>query len=248
MASAADKLSVVVCDDDATTRTAVGVAVAAAGAHVLAETDSARAAVSLIDGFDPDVVIVDLALASGTGRDIIDHVGRRAADRGAVKIIVFSAYSDSVAHLAGPGITVLDKTSFQALEEAISHARTSTTDERRRAHRDVASPTMRHDNGLDDPGEFYAAVANAAPGDALLAVTAVREARDVAVTTRSVLRTSDRVMARRTHVLAVLLNAGQVGADAVGERIRRAEPSATVTAVVVDDTVDPTSAFAQLTA
>jgi DNA-binding NarL/FixJ family response regulator len=108
------------CDDDAPLRAVLRTIVLDRGHEVVGEAETAAEARGLL-ALDPDVVIVDLALRSGSGLD----VGRAAVEQGC-RVLVFSAFIGT----AGTDFAdaAISKPDFFALEAAMDALTTRQAD------------------------------------------------------------------------------------------------------------------------
>jgi CheY-like chemotaxis protein len=238
----------VVCDDDPVTRAVVTQLIEGRGGEVIAEADTAYDAINLIDRFAPNLVVIDLALRGGSGLDIVEHV---RAGKVPCQVVVFTAYVD-----AAPGsdvaLRVVEKPQFDVLQAALDTAERElgsvvVDSERRRPGRPIPPATMRSAEGLDDAAAFYASLANAEPGDALLGMAV--EGTDLAACVRdvrSVIRAQDRMVVRHSTLVVLLVAGGSHGAAAAVTRLRKLRPelAAGVRVVVLTPTLDGAGALA----
>ncbi|HEX9993734.1 MAG TPA: response regulator [Acidimicrobiales bacterium] len=249
---AADGVRAVVCDGDRAARSTITAFVEDRGGSVLAEADRSFDAIDLIDRFEANLVVVDMALTFGSGIDVVRHVRERGAP---CQIVVFTWYASTVRDLEGQGIRVVDKPDLDGLGRAIDGALSDlgfgpSAAERRRPTRTIGTPSLRAATGVDDPSEFYGALAAAEAGDALVGIyvdgtPAAVLAEDV----RRVVRQQDRIILRR-DVLVVLLVGGRAeGARAVLGRLAATWPGPAATAAVhvLDGTCDAMTAMAAVT-
>jgi CheY-like chemotaxis protein len=99
-----DGLRILLVDDDADTRDAVGAVLADCGAQVMA-FDSAWDALAAVRGGAPDVVVSDIAMPGMDGHALIRKIRALGAQRGAVPAIALTAYASpadrTLALLAG---------------------------------------------------------------------------------------------------------------------------------------------------
>jgi CheY-like chemotaxis protein len=87
-----DGLRILLVDDDADTRDAVGAVLADCGAQVMA-FDSAWDALAAVRGGAPDVVVSDIAMPGMDGHALIRKIRALGAQRGAVPAIALTAYA-----------------------------------------------------------------------------------------------------------------------------------------------------------
>ena len=84
-------VTVVVCDDDPFLRQSVTELCEAAGLTVVAETDRGADAVELVKRFDVDVLVLDLAMADGSGERTLEALRDLEAQP---VVIVLTAYAE----------------------------------------------------------------------------------------------------------------------------------------------------------
>jgi len=230
----------VVCDDDPLVRGIVADLVVASGGTVIGEADTAAEALLLVQRFRPDVVVLDLNLRRGTGREVLEAV---AASPDAPRVVVFTAY-DQMAPAGQPGIDVAYKPDFEGLARCLQTLDDRPVERRRPARRLPGS----HRPVLDDAAAFYRVLTDALPGDVLVSVRCPdRDPGATAALVRRVVRAQDRVHARAGDVLALLVGAGDEGVGALQGRLRTELPDvdARLRAAEVGD--DPVGAFDRLT-
>ena len=237
-------MRVVVCDDDPIIRCAVAAVVDHLDGQVLAETDRAFDAVDLIDRFSPDVVVLDLGLAHGSGTEVLDHVSRSSS---APAIVVFTAF-DGVVGIEDQCAAVVHKPDFAELERQLAAADAAQDvgggGERRRKVRAVTPAA----GSVDDTHDFYRMLADAVAGDALVAVSAPEgDILGVAAAVRRCVRSADRVLLRGDTVLALLIGGGDEGPGALAARLATQGGGVVcdTRGVVIED--DPVGAFDSLT-
>lgn len=177
---------IVLCDDDALLRRVIGGLRAFAPHDVVGETSSALEAVELVEREQAEVCVLDLSLALGNGKDVLDELRRRDLP---CEVIVFTAFVAEEAALRAAGATaVVEKPDFHGLEVALTQiverrpAHVAVEDalekapvrrERRRSRsragelpeRSALSPS-----GLEPPIAFSEAVAAANVGDTTMAL------------------------------------------------------------------------------
>jgi CheY-like chemotaxis protein len=226
---------VLICDDDALLRQVVRSVVESAGHEVIAETDNAVGAIDLLHRFSPDVIVLDLALASGLGDSVIAEA---KAARAACRVIVFSAYAtEPDALLKAGAAVVIEKPRFDDLEATLRAWGDLTPGERRqhRPDREAGAPIVRSPSGLEEGRDFYTALAASKREDALLMFrledfdSITRISGEVigmdwilllARVVRAAIRENDRLACldgRRVH--ALLLGGSGVGREAVLRRV-----------------------------
>lgn len=161
----------VVCDDDALVRNVVGQVVADAGFEVVGEAEQAGLALEVIERTDPDLVVLDLALRTGSGEELLRQL---CARQPSVRVVVFSAYAADPAVLAADGATaVVEKPDFDGLARAVQDVAASlgSNQERRRAPRLVTPlppPVAVTLSGFEQWESFQSATTALVPGDAIL--------------------------------------------------------------------------------
>lgn len=233
-------LRVVVCDDDAIVRGVIRDLVAEAGGDVVAEADTAAEAILLIDRFPPDVVVIDMNLRAGSGREVLDHV---AARHEGARVVVFTAY-DAAAPATGSGVDVVHKPDFDALVACLTSIPQRVT-ERRRPTRELARPAR---PTIDDASTFYRDLGDAVPGDVLVRVDLAGTTGDAVVEAlRRAVRAQDRVLRRADDALLLLVGGGVQAVPALSARLRGQLPDVDDRLRADDVGDDPTGAFTRLT-
>jgi CheY-like chemotaxis protein len=241
----------VVCDVDPGVRTMITVLVEERGGSVLAEADRSYDAIQLVDRFEANLVVIDMALSYGSGMDVVNYLRERAL---ACQVVIFTAFASTVRFLEGPGIRVVEKPEFnelgRALDGAVGDLGVGATGERRRPARVVPAATLRSPSGLDDAAEFYRALAAAEPGDALLGIpTAGADVDALAGAVRHTIREQDRAIVRSGRLVVLLVSGGADGPRSVLRRLAAEHPGPASTAAVclVADAPDPMSALQAVT-
>jgi CheY-like chemotaxis protein len=205
------------------------------GHEVVAETDSAHTAVEFIGRYHPDIVVVDMALTSGSGLSVVKECRALAPN---AHVIVFSAYVTDAASLRAAGATaVIEKPRFNELEATLTSLTDGAAGERRRIvlARDPAQRLVRSPSGLETDRDFYTALANSTEDDVLLVLwldgfdrmlgrfgppIAHDWVLELARATRAATRDNDHLACfdgRHVHVL--LLGSGVAGPPAVLARV-----------------------------
>lgn len=210
-------MNVLVVDDDPIVRSAVRGLVEARGGQVLAEADTALTAIDVAERFGPDVLVLDLALAAGDGLEVVRRLRESLPT---TVLIVFSAYVDAAQPFAGQRVRIVEKPAFDRLDAAlgavVDEDRGADADRRRAPRRAAAVDPSRR----DDPAAFYEALANAHPGDAVLAIpTGEADPRELAGKARRAVRDTDVVTIRRDLIVLLLVEAGRDGTQAVLDRL-----------------------------
>ena len=214
---------VLVCDDDRLVRAAITEMVEEREGSVIAETDRSSDAIDLIERFQPDVVVVDLGLAQGSGKEIIDHVGTLDDPP---RVVVFTAF-DGVGITAPAGaVQIVLKPDFELLGHLLDSAPPEERrGERRKPTRALPVPAPREPSGADRPDDFYRILADARPDDTLLSVSLT--GLDALITVEQVRRTirvQDRLVARGHAVIVLLVSGAAAAPDALCRRLVEAIP------------------------
>jgi DNA-binding response OmpR family regulator len=92
--------SVVVADDDADIRTLVAIAVARSGLELIDELPDGDTAWDAIQSFQPDIVVLDVAMPGKTGLDLCRLIRADEGVKG-IHVILLSAAVDAVSRQAG---------------------------------------------------------------------------------------------------------------------------------------------------
>jgi CheY-like chemotaxis protein len=238
----------IVCDDDALTRSVISSLVEERGGQVIAEADRAFEAIDLIDRFGADLVVLDMSLAGGSGIDVLHHL--REVRGGEAQVVIFTAFWDAARDLRGAGVRVVEKPSFddleQALDAALADLGTPTVDRDRRREVRTMWAAIRSASGLDDAADFYRAVASAEPGDVLIGVpVADVEVDAVARAVRKLVREQDRMTVRDATLVLLLVGGADDGAAAALRRLAETHPASAHEArvCVIDSEIDPVTAL-----
>ena len=235
---------VIVCDDDDHVRVAISGLVEECAGQVIAETDHSADVIALIERFEPDLVVLDLALAQGTGMEVIQFLEQRPDP---TRVIVFTAF-DGVVAADQAFVSVVRKPDFIGLERALlSTDSGDPAGERRKPVRSVPPTGRRSDDGTDEPDEFYRLLADAHPTDTLLGIDLHGLDVDVAREVRRTVRRQDRLLRRGTSLLALLIGGTAAAADAVQRRLGPVIPDIDQRATRVPVGDDPIEAFDTLT-
>jgi len=232
-------LKVVICDDDPLVRSVLESLVADEHHEVVGEAQDSIDAIELIESIRPDLVIVDLALRYSSGHDVV-----AAAKTLGCKTIVFSSFVTAEMVASSNGVVVIEKPDFDELSGAIRRlafdADERVVDNRTRPRR---SP---------DAKEFFAAVAEAEPGDALVLLQPGDNGAldQVFAAAERVVASTDRVAVGGSGVRMLLAASGPEGVHAVIARIKDEVgglPGWNVRAVTITDGEAPTDAYLRLT-
>lgn|GEM_PF-5566301 len=220
-------MRVLVCDDDAHVRSVIRALAQQHGLEVVGEAEDALGAIELIGRLAPDAVVVDLALRSGSGTEVVT-VARGQGCR----VVIFSAYLDQFTRTDFPDAVQISKPEFQSLEaafDALAARRdggewTPLQPDRRRGV--PAGQRGLPSNPVESTSEFYKALAGAWSGDALVSLEP-SDPGDVEALTpalRAVIRAQDRMTRSGERVLLLLVGGGPAAVTAVVERLARAVP------------------------
>lgn len=242
------KLHLVVCDDDPAVRTAIRLVAEDLGHAVIGETDHADDAVALASRFGADALILDLSLAVGSGYVAIAEV---AAQAPACRVVVFSAYCQQV-ELVPPVVATVDKPDVERLADVLA-----------------ALPELPHPDGAErrlwtgtlpvrrrlagaggDPApDFYAALADARSGDAVVVVRPEvgNDIADLAATVRRSLRAQDWMLTESTRIVLLLVGGNPLAAEAVKRRLPALGGGCTVVDAVVGADEAPGDTLLRLT-
>jgi CheY-like chemotaxis protein len=249
-------MRVLICEDDPVVRQVVRAVAETSGHEVVAETDRAVTAIDYIGRYHPDIVIVDLSLAAGSGLSVVTEAAALAPS---ARVVVFSAFVADAASLLAAGATaVIDKPRFDELEATLTSWTDGPAGERRRIilPRDPLQPLLRSPSGLETDRDFYTALADSSEDDVLLVLWL--DGRDgmlarfgpyitndwvlaLARATRAATRDHDHLACfDGRHVHALLLGGGVAGPPAVIARIVATLPAE----IAPTDAVRVQSAFA----
>jgi CheY-like chemotaxis protein len=254
-------MRVIVCDDEPTIRSVVSKLASTAGHTVLAETDSGPSAVEMVLRFQPEVLIMDLALAWGAGTQAIRDLREAGSP---VEIVLFTSWAaDSPEVRAADVRAVIEKPDVAALEQVLADLAAGLAagapagaDRRQSVRPRPAFPSHGRisPSGLEDPVTFTEAVVHLEPGDAVLVVhvAGIENPRDwferVAATDlslsgarllRALMRTQDRLAATELDaddqprdLVALVLGGRRAGAEAVWHRLEQAHERSNLPGVV----------------
>jgi CheY-like chemotaxis protein len=235
----------VVCDDDSGVRSVVSLIARDLGHEVVGEGETPLAGIELITRHEPDVVVLDLSLAYGSGSEVVPV----ALEHGC-RVVVFSAFADELVSGNLPSdVVVIRKPDFIALEAALVASGEAPSEERRR-HPSPQGPAA----GIDDNHAFYTALSQAMPDDALVSVELIvgaPERRDMLVSVaRRVVRAQDRVLPSPTGVRMLLIGGTADATRAVLDRLAAGMNGGTSelawAGVVIGAGESPTDAFERL--
>lgn len=229
-------MDVLICEDDALTRTLISDLVEDNGGRVLAAVDSVVDAANFLKRFTPDVVILDLMLHRSNGLELIERIRRTQPE---VQVVVFTAH-DALVRVDDPGVDVVVKPDFERLGRILTSS-TERHGERRRPARAV--PPVRV---TPDGHAFYRLVADAQPDDVLVSVTVQDDADDVVAALRAALRNHDTVLQRSDRVVALLIGGGPDTVRALQQRLEQAFPTLTARTTSALAGPDPIDAFTRL--
>jgi CheY-like chemotaxis protein len=254
-------MNVVVCDDDSTLRGVVSKLATAAGHNVLAETDSGADAVEMVLRFKPEVLIIDLDLAWGSGLQAVRDLREAASP---VEIVVFTNWAaDSPEVRAAEVRAAIEKPDFESLERVLEALAAGLAAESPagadRREPPVARPGFPvhgriSASGLEEPDTFNDAVVRLEPGDAVLIVhvagveyaqgwydrvAATDQVLAVARLLRVVLRVQDRLSLvepglddRPRDLVALVLGGRGRGVESVWRRLQRAHEVSSLPGII----------------
>lgn len=171
-------VSVVICDDDRITRSAISVVCEDLGLEVVAETDQWTASLELAKRFQVDLLVLDITLLDGSGEHVLEGLKDVTS---APRIVVFSAFAPDVSRLKRLGATeVVEKPNFTRLGEILAELMASTPVERpapervsRRVGSRSASPLpalWRSPSGIASHHDLAASLEQVVERDSVLAV------------------------------------------------------------------------------
>ena len=203
-----------VCDDDPVARRAVSGLVQDEVGEVVAETDRSGEAIRLFERFDPDILVLDLALAHGSGIEVIDYLRTRPTPP---RVVVFTSF-DSVNGIDAEFVEVVHKPEFELLAQRLRDVTQPT--ERRNTTRDVPAVHPRRSVGADDPAEFYRVLAEAASDDTLVTLAVDNDdADDLVRLLRQSIRVQDRLIQRHDQIALILVGGGSGAGPALRSRL-----------------------------
>ncbi len=208
-------LRAVVCDDDPIARRAIAGVVEDEVGEVVAETDRSGEAIRLFERFGPDILVLDLALAHGSGMEVIEYL---QAQPNPPRVLVFTGF-DSVTGIDADFVEVVHKPEFELLAQRLRSP--SRTNERRRPTRLVPPVHPRNAMGADDPSDFYRVLADAAPDDTVVTLAVGHDDADELVRlVRRSIRAQDRLIRRHDQIAIVLVGGGPGAAPALQSRLQ----------------------------
>jgi CheY-like chemotaxis protein len=245
----ASALRVLICDDDPSARAMVRLVAEERGDVVIAETEQANEAIDLFERFHPDVLVLDLALRWGAGADVIDAVRRSDVP---CAIVVFTAFAGSDVEERAPVVAVVEKPGFDRLGDVLGElpSRTTASAADRRRWEDRTAGFRRGPGVISDPApEFYAALADACPGDALLMIRPSNPI-DLAVlgpAVRKTLRAQDWMLVQPRMLVALLVGGNPAAVPSVRRRLPPLAADCEVYDAVIGDSEEPADALLRLT-
>lgn len=212
-------LAIVVCEDDPVTRANIAFLIEEHHHRVIAETENPVDAIALVERFGADTVILDLALATGSGGDLLDEI---RAEHLHCSVVVFSAYCHDLSP-EPPVVAVVEKPDFEKLAAVLSNLSALTGGTRdRRAWQPRPSLRARHGGAASDTAsEFYTALNDARPGDALLVLHPADPTGigDLAEALRQTLRVQDWMLVETQRIVVLLVGGNPTAPDAVTKRL-----------------------------
>lgn len=170
-------LRVLVVDDDPVLRNVLSAILRGDGFRVIGAADSVNQALEILERYDVDVTILDLALRQGAGEDLLDKI---VEDHPHIRTVVFSSHVEHRERLLAAGATaVYEKPAFEDLEgwlraESASPAPELKPGVERRRPAQPAPPLPpagpRGPSGFEPWQSMRGAIDGLWPGDALLVV------------------------------------------------------------------------------
>src|SRR4051812_33632732 len=100
-------MRIVVCEDDVTLRSVLSSLLEESGDEVIAESDNAMEALELVRRFRPDVVLLDHALRSGTGLEVVQTI--ESEPDLTCRIVLFSGFTEASRVQETSDVTVIEK-------------------------------------------------------------------------------------------------------------------------------------------
>ena len=88
MSDAVKPLQVYVVEDSTVMRRLIGSAVAAAGAELIGDSADAESAIDALSKLRPDLVLIDIALKSGTGFDVLEALQSLESKIKPIKVVL----------------------------------------------------------------------------------------------------------------------------------------------------------------
>jgi CheY-like chemotaxis protein len=209
------------------------------GGEVMAETDTAIETATLVTRFRPDIVVLDLQLRHGTGREVLAELAGRPDPP---RVVVFTAH-DNLMPAPAAGVDVVRKPDFEGLARCLATMPERTV-ERRRPMREVPWSGR---GPVDDPAGFSRDLMTARPGDVLVSVSlAGADADHVVDVLGRAVRDRDRVLRRSGDVLVLLIDAGDRAVPALRDRVLVELPDLDDRLRSTDVGDDPVAAFSHL--
>lgn len=88
MSDAPGMLTVYIVEDSAIILRVLSAAVESAGAELAGHSDNASQAIADLSGLEPDLILLDMALRAGTGRDVLRALQQGGHARASVKVVL----------------------------------------------------------------------------------------------------------------------------------------------------------------
>ena len=253
-------MRVVVCDDDVTLRGLLSSLLEESGDEVIAESDNAMEALELIRRFRPDVLLLDHAIRSGTGLEVVEHISTDAELT--CRVVLFSSFVDASQVRDFPFVTLVDKPNFDRLKAVLDEVRVTGTvaaavERRRPPSRPIDAKPGQGDD--DDPMKFFAVLGDAQSGDTLLMLGVERPSEEalgaIAAEGRNTIRAQDWLVHRPKYVAMLLVGGTEDAGPSVIARIQRAwektphaDQDLRVSSAVLRDEDMPSDVFMRLSA
>jgi DNA-binding NarL/FixJ family response regulator len=231
----------VICDDDQMVAEVLDAALTAEGHELVGVAGTTQAAVELLEHSRPELAVIEPSVGCNASFDAIDaalSVGTKVVLFGHEELLVHGRYR--------PAPRMVLKPNISRLEEVIDGLTKTYPEIERRQ-----SPTRRFASaGPSDAAAFYAAVNEAAAGDAFVSVSPTfDDADDWVARVVVALRETDLVLRSSSAVLVFMPGSGEAGVHALHERLiadAGKSNDGLMQAVVLEADESPTDAFARL--
>lgn len=214
---ARSSLQFVVCASSAAYRRQMSSAVERAGGRVLIETDVAFEASAVAERFSADVVLIDVDVTLALGSHLLDEMDRSDRSFHIVLLCEEAAETD----LTRARFTAVERFDSVALDRALARLGDRDSSDRRR-NSTVASASAQILGNRAEPGRFFTAVNDAAPGDAMVIVTCPdqTELDRLEAVCSVALRDTDLVLRQSAEVIMFLPGGEEVGPKAAIDRVK----------------------------
>ena len=137
-------LQVYVVEDSPIVQRFLGSAIAAAGAQLDGCSDDAQAAIADVFALQPDLILIDISLASGSGFDVLKALHEHSLVPEAIKVVLTNHASDEYRNLSLQlgADRFFDKSSETS--QALALISTLATERRVATFRNRSSAPLRH--------------------------------------------------------------------------------------------------------